>query len=235
MPSRPEVEASLERQREAFQRRLQYRFRDPLLLLRALTHRSADARHNERLEFLGDSLLGMFIAEALYAHHPDAAEGELSRMRSALVKEATLASVAGELQIGDILNLGSGELKSGGFRRASILADAMEAVIAAVYLDSDFVTCRDVVMRLFGARLRQLDDLGAGKDPKTRLQEWLQARQRQLPQYQLLQTEGEAHAQHFVVSCILSDAGLETRGEGSSRRRAEQAAAERMFAQLGTD
>lgn len=235
MPSRPEVEASLERQREAFQRRLQYRFRDPLLLLRALTHRSADARHNERLEFLGDSLLGMFIAEALYAQYPDAAEGELSRMRSALVKEATLASIAGELQLGDILHLGSGELKSGGFRRASILADAMEAVIAAVYLDSDFATSREMVMRLFGARLRQLGDLGAGKDPKTRLQEWLQARQRQLPNYQLLHTEGEAHAQHFVVSCTLADAGLETRGEGSSRRRAEQAAADRMFAQLGAD
>ena len=207
------------------QRNLGYQFRDSQLLRLALTHRSAGGRNNERLEFLGDSILNHVIAEALFGRFPKAREGELSRMRAALVKGDTLAEVARELELGDSLQLGSGERKSGGHRRGSILADALEAVIGAILLDAGVEQCRERVLDWFSTRL---DDLSASlveKDPKTRLQEYLQGRGRPLPDYQLVDVNGEAHAQQFRVSCRLERPDLVVEGSGSSRRRAEQAAA----------
>lgn len=202
-------------------------FGDTGLLEQALTHRSAHARHNERLEFLGDALLNLFVAEALYAHWPQADEGALTRARAELVRESTLASLARELALGPRLVLGPGELKSGGHRRDSILSDALEAVIAAIYLDSDFHTCRDVVLPWFDAAIAALPPPGqVGKDPKTRLQEWLQGRQHPLPAYELVAESGEEHARRFRVRCTLAAPPLATEGEGTSRRAAEQAAAE---------
>ena len=215
----------------AFLRRLGHIFNQEALLTQALTHRSASSRHNERLEFLGDALLGQIISAQLYHRFPDASEGELSRMRSSLVKEKTLAELATELQLGDILHLGSGELKSGGFRRESILADALEAIIGAIYLDAGFPSCERVVLQLFAERLNHLPESGTDKDAKTRLQEALQGARLPLPQYDLLATYGEAHAQTFHVRCTLHD-GRIAEGRGSSRRRAEQQAAEQLLEPL---
>lgn len=215
----------------AFLRRLGYVFTQEALLTQALTHRSASSRHNERLEFLGDALLGQIISAQLYHRFPDASEGEMSRMRSSLVKEKTLAELATDLQLGDILHLGSGELKSGGFRRESILADALEAIIGAIYLDAGFPVCEQVVQQLFAERLNQLPETGTDKDAKTRLQEALQGARLPLPQYDLLATYGEAHAQTFHVRCTLHD-GRVAEGRGSSRRRAEQQAAEQLLQPL---
>jgi ribonuclease III len=215
----------------AFLRRLGHQFANETLRDQALTHRSASSRHNERLEFLGDSLLGQIISSQLYHRFPDASEGEMSRMRSSLVKEKTLAELASELQLGDVLHLGSGELKSGGFRRESILADALEALIGAIYLDAGFPVCEQVVLQLFESRLSQLPDSGTDKDAKTRLQEALQGARLPLPQYDLLATYGEAHAQTFHVRCTLHN-GSVAEGHGSSRRRAEQHAAEILLQQL---
>lgn len=209
---------------------LGYEFHHPSLLEEALTHRSAGVRNNERLEFLGDALLNCVIAEELFRAHPRATEGELSRLRASLVKEDTLARLARDLSLGDYLRLGSGELKSGGYRRASILADAQEAVFGAVYLDSDFQTCRQLILRLYQPYLVNLPEAAELKDPKTRLQEYLQSRQQALPVYQVLEIIGEPHTQSFKVECIVDD--MRTVALGKSRRKAEQEAAQRALEQL---
>lgn len=202
-------------------------FADPALLAQALTHRSAGSPHNERLEFLGDALVNQFIAEALYRHWPRADEGALTRARAELVRESALAGIARTLDLGAHLVLGPGEMKTGGHRRDSILADALEALIAAVYLDAGFDACRAVVLPWFAPLIAALPPANkVGKDAKTRLQEWLQARQHPLPVYALLHEGGEDHARIFRVSCTLSVPALRTEGEGSSRRAAEQQAAE---------
>lgn len=216
--------------RAQLQRTLGHGFADPALLDEALTHRSASGRNNERLEFLGDALLNAVIGEALYRRLPRANEGDLSRLRALLVKEDTLAEVAREFALGEHLRLGAGELKSGGHRRASILADALEALFGAIYLDSDFATCRAVILALFDARLRCLPEPAELKDPKTRLQEFRQARGESLPVYHVLSTAGEAHAQSFTVACELDD--RRSVAVGTSRRKAEQEAARRLLEEL---
>lgn len=202
----------------------------PERLEEALTHRSASARNNERLEFLGDALLNLIVAEYLFQHYPKASEGELSRLRASLVKGETLADLARELKLGDWLHLGPGELKSGGYRRDSILSDALEAVIGAVYLDSDFATCRDWLLQLYQDWLARLSSASELKDPKTRLQEYLQADQRPLPVYNVLEIRGESHAQSFKVECAV--AKLRTIAVGSSRRKAEQESARLMLERI---
>ncbi len=204
----------------------------PELLERALTHRSAGRNNNERLEFLGDAALGLVMAEALCARFPDADEGELSRRRAALVNKDSLAEAARMLHLGDYLRLGAGELRTGGQGRDSILADAMEAIIGVVYVDLGLDAARAMVLRIFAGALEQVASRDALKDPKTRLQEWLQARRRPLPEYSVLEVSGAAHDQHFEVLCQLPDDAAETRGQGGSRRRAEQHAAARMLAAL---
>ena len=207
-------------------------FRDPELLTQALTHRSAGAPHNERLEFLGDAVLGALVAESLYARWPNADEGTLTRARAELVRESSLAAVARELDLGARLVLGPGELKSGGHRRDSILSDALEAVIAAIYLDAGLEACRSVVLPLFEKTMVALASGRVAKDAKTRLQEWLQARQKSLPVYELLSESGEEHAKTFHVRCALVEAGVAADGQGSSRRAAEQQAAEAVIGLL---
>ncbi|HIE1101823.1 MULTISPECIES: ribonuclease III [Stenotrophomonas] len=208
-------------------------FRDAALLKQALTHRSAGAPHNERLEFLGDSIVNMMAAEALYQRWPKADEGAMTRARAELVREGALAVIARTLELGDRLTLGSGELKSGGHRRDSILADAVEAVVAAIYLDAGFEVCRAVVLPWFSASIEALPASGRPeKDPKTRLQEWLQARQKALPQYELVSESGDDHAKHFRVRCNVADPAVSTEGEGASRRLAEQQAAAAVLEQL---
>lgn len=211
------------------QKTLEYRFADPGLLELALTHRSAGGSNNERLEFLGDSILNHLIAETLFQRFPQSQEGELSRMRAALVKGDTLAEVAQELQLGSCLTLGSGEKKSGGHRRASILADALEAVLGALFLDGGYTECRNCVGRLFDGRLDKLLPGAVGKDAKTRLQEFLQHRGEPLPVYALIETAGAEHNRQFTVTCQLRQRAVEARGEGSSRRKAEQDAAARVL------
>ncbi len=207
-------------------RRLGYEFRDFNLAEQALTHRSFGSTHNERFEFLGDSLLNFLIAEALFQRFPTVREGDLSRMRAKLVKGETLAEIAREFDLGEWLNLGPGELKSGGHRRESILADALEALIGAIYLDSGIEHCRERVLAWFGPRLHAVSPGEVNKDPKTRLQELLQARQRPLPIYHLVDTLGEAHSQQFAIECELVSLGLRFSGTGNSRRSAEQTAAQ---------
>jgi ribonuclease-3 len=207
-------------------------FADPALCRAALTHRSAGSNHNERLEFLGDSILNCAVARLLYAAFPEADEGALSRQRASLVNEETLAQIATGLALGDHLHLGSGELKSGGFRRASILADALEALLGAIFLDGGFEAAAAAVSRIVGPRLEGLPTASALKDPKTRLQEALQAQGLALPVYTLRAVEGEPHAQSFCVQCEVAPLGLATEGQGVSRRRAEQLAADRLLALL---
>lgn len=208
-------------------------FSDPALLKQALTHRSAGAPHNERLEFLGDSIVNMMAAEALYRRWPKADEGAMTRARAELVREGALAVIGRTLELGERLTLGPGEMKSGGHRRDSILADAVEAVVAAIYLDAGFEACRAVVLPWFSASIEALPASGRPeKDPKTRLQEWLQGRQKALPSYELVSESGEEHARHFQVRCVLTDPALSAEGEGGSRRAAEQAAAAAVIAQL---
>jgi ribonuclease-3 len=210
-------------------------FADPGLLVQALSHRSAGAPHNERLEFLGDALLNLIIAEQLYLRWPKADEGAMTRARAELVRESTLAGVARALDIGAKLTLGPGEMKSGGHRRDSILADAVEAVIAAFYLDAGFDACRQAVLPWFEPLLAALPPLHqVGKDPKTRLQEWLQARQRPLPVYSLIEESGDDHDKTFRVGCTLGDQAITTEGRGRSRRAAEQAAAEAALQRIET-
>jgi ribonuclease-3 len=212
--------------------KLGHRFSSPELARQALTHRSFGAPHNERLEFLGDSLLNCAVATLLYERFPRLPEGDLSRLRAALVNQSSLSEVATALGLGDRLRLGEGELKSGGFRRPSILADALEAVLGAVYLDAGFEAVRGVVGRVLAERLEQKDGLPVEKDPKTALQEHLQGRKLALPRYAVQRTEGEAHDQTFTVECRVDDLGLVAAGKGASRRAAEQAAAEGVLAQL---
>jgi ribonuclease-3 len=208
-------------------------FADPALLARALTHRSAGSPHYERLEFLGDALLNLIVAEQLYARWPKADEGAMTRARAELVRESALARVARELGIGAMLTLGPGEMKSGGHRRDSILADALEALIAALYLDGGFDACRQVVLPWFEPLLAALPPLHqGGKDAKTRLQDGLQARQLPLPVYALLAETGDDHDKTFHVGCSLLEPALASEGSGSSRRAAEQAAAEAVLAEL---
>lgn len=206
---------------------LGHTFTNPRLLLEGLTHRSAAATNNERLEFLGDAILNFVIAAELFRIYPQATEGELSRLRASLVKQDALASLARTLALGDYLQLGLGELKSGGLRRDSILADALEAVFGAVYLDSDLETCRSLILRLYRDLLASLPAADTLKDPKTRLQEYLQARQRALPVYHILEVTGAAHAQSFTVECSIDN--LRTVAVASSRRKAEQEAARRAL------
>ena len=202
-------------------------FADPALLAQALTHRSAGSPHNERLEFLGDALVNQFVAEALYRYWPKADEGALTRARAELVRESALASIARQLDLGPRLVLGPGEMKTGGHRRDSILADAVEALVAAIYLDSDFATCRDVVLPWFAGMIETLPPPNkVGKDAKTRLQEWLQGRGKPLPLYAVVEEGGEDHARIFRASCTLDEPPVRTEGEGSSRRAAEQQAAD---------
>ena len=194
-----------------------------------MTHRSAGADHNERLEFLGDSILNCSVARMLYDAHASADEGALSRLRATLVSGETLAQVAGDLGLGDYLRLGPGELKSGGFRRASILADALEAILGAIFLDSGFDAAAAAVARIIGPRMALLPPADALKDPKTRLQELLQARGLALPNYTLTAVSGDPHAQSFSVNCEVAEFGLNAAAEGASRRRAEQSAAAKLL------
>nr|WP_218848008.1 MULTISPECIES: ribonuclease III [Xanthomonas] len=212
--------------------RIGHRFADPQLLAQALTHRSAGAPHNERLEFLGDSIVNQLIAEALYRRWPKADEGALTRARAELVREASLATIGRQLELGERLTLGPGEMKSGGHRRDSILADAVEAVVAAIYLDAGFEACRAVILPWFETALAALPVGKPEKDAKTRLQEWLQARQRALPAYELISETGDEHAKLFRVRCVLAEPALTTEGEGTSRRLAEQQAAAAAIEQL---
>jgi ribonuclease III len=206
-------------------RRLGYQFTQATLLEDALTHRSAGSRNNERLEFLGDAILNFTIAAELYQRFDHADEGELSRLRASLVNAQALAKLSRELNLGECLTLGSGELKSGGYRRESILADALEAVFGAVYLDSGFEACRNLILRLYRDTFTGLPALADLKDPKTQLQEFLQSRKRPLPSYQVIEVSGESHAQTFIVECSAEGLPAPTRGQGSSRRKAEQEAA----------
>lgn len=211
---------------------LGYEPRDLALFAAALTHRSATGANNERLEFLGDAVLNLLIAERLFRDLPRADEGSLSRLRATLVSTGPLAAVASEVNLGEELVLGSGELKTGGFRRESILADAVEGVLGAVFLDGGLDAARAVIERLFATRIASLPDAEELKDPKTRLQELLQSRGLGLPQYVTDRVEGEPHLQTFWVSCAIEQPALSAQGTGSSRRRAEQAAAEAILAQL---
>ncbi|MEO5559462.1 MAG: ribonuclease III [Dokdonella sp.] len=209
---------------------LGHSFADTRLLEQALTHRSASHVNNERLEFLGDALLNLLVAELVYEQHPRADEGEMTRLRAALVNGIALAEIARKQEIGDRLYLGGGELKSGGFRRDSILADAFEALVAAIYADAGWVVCREIVRRLFSERVAAGEH--TPKDAKTRLQELLQGRNLPVPAYELVGTTGEDHARVFEVTCRVVDHDVNANGSGSSRRIAEQAAAERVLAVL---
>jgi ribonuclease-3 len=205
----------------------------PELLELALTHRSCGKRNNERLEFLGDSILNHIIAEALYSRFPDAREGELSRMRASLVCGDTLAHIAREMDLGSYVSLGSGEMKSGGRRRDSILADTLESIVGSMLLDADVETCRQQVLVWFESRLQQVSLHTAAKDAKTRLQEYLQGRGKSLPIYTLVRVEGDDHCQQFTVACELPESELAREGSGSSRRKAEQAAALATLEDIG--
>jgi len=212
--------------------RLGYEPRDEALFRAALTHRSVPGANNERLEFLGDAVLNLLIAHRLYEAFPHATEGGLSRLRARLVSREPLAEIALALGVGDMLHLGPGELKSGGFRRQSILADALEALCGAIFLDGGLAAGEAVVARLFAARIAALPEPEALKDAKTRLQEYLQSRSLTLPRYSVLGIEGEDHAQRFRVSCEVPGLALRVEGGGSSRRRAEQQAAGRMLEEI---
>lgn len=211
--------------------RINYQFNDPKHLELALTHRSAKGEHNERLEFLGDSVLSVVIANDLYHRFPKEHEGDLSRMRSSLVRGQTLAQIAKNFGLGDFLRLGPGEMKSGGFRRESILADVVEAIIGAIYLDSDFEVCRKVVLEWYQERLDDIQPGANQKDPKTRLQEYLQGRRLPLPVYAVIDTKGQAHNQEFTVSCQV-EGFEEFIAKGSSRRKAEQKVAANALEKL---
>jgi ribonuclease-3 len=217
---------------EAFRGRLGHDFGAPDLLAQALTHRSHGARHNERLEFVGDAVLNCVVALALFQRFPQIDEGELSRARASLVNRDTLARIARRLGLGEAVRLGEGELKSGGSDRGSILADALEAVFGAVFLDAGFDAAKRVIVAAYGDELALADPATLGKDPKTRLQEWLQARRIPVPEYAVVGTQGEAHAQQFAVECRVPSLGVTAHGEGPSRRAAEQDAAQRAWSAL---
>ncbi|HTP63063.1 MAG TPA: ribonuclease III [Burkholderiales bacterium] len=216
----------------ALERRIGHRFRNPSLLAQALTHRSFGSPHNERLEFLGDGVIGCVIAEELYTRFPDIAEGELSRLRASLVREAALAAVARAIGLSGFLRLGEGEVSSGGADRPSILADALEATFGAVFLDGGYESVRAAVRATFGDSLEKLDPREPAKDAKTVLQELLQGRRQKLPEYRLVATAGAAHKQVFEVECSAAGLGLRASGSGSSRRSAEQQAATNLLKQI---
>ncbi|MCW9012224.1 MAG: ribonuclease III [Gammaproteobacteria bacterium] len=211
---------------------LGYQFSATDLLQDALTHRSASSRNNERLEFLGDSILNFVIAAELYDRYPDASEGDLSRVRASLVNKDGLAIVARDLNLGEWLILGSGELKSGGYRRNSILADTVEAIFGAVYLDAGFDTCKEMILRLYQNQIHNVPDLSLLKDPKTRLQELLQSRKLALPVYEVKEVTGKAHQQNFKIVCQIESLLINTQGQAGSRRKAEQLAAEQAIQQV---
>jgi ribonuclease III len=213
-------------------KKLEYSFGDIELLKEALTHRSYAAKNNERLEFLGDGILNFVIADELFKRYPGAQEGDLSRLRANLVNKESLAEIANQLDLGEVIQLGSGELKSGGFRRPSILADAVESILGAVYSDGGFDPCRDLIVRLYAYRLSPPTDLHSLKDPKTRLQELLQSRGFALPDYQVVNITGQAHAQVFHVECTIAKMNITVNGEGKSRRKAEQVAAEKAIVEV---
>lgn len=216
----------------ALQARLGYRFGDRELLAQALTHRSYSVTNNERLEFLGDSVLNCVVGLMLYERFPTFKEGQLSRLRANLVNQQPLYEIASGLQLGKHLRLGEGEQRSGGTERPSILADALESIFGAVFLDGGFEAARQVIQSLFAERLQDVDPASQGKDPKTLLQEWLQSRRHGLPSYELLATSGQAHAQTFRVACRIDVLGLATEGSGNSRKAAEQAAARAAYQRL---
>ena len=216
----------------ALERALDYEFSDPGLLTTALTHRSAGSRNNERLEFLGDSIVNHIVAEALYQRFPAAREGDMSRMRASLVKGETLADMAREMDVGEHLLLGPGERKSGGYRRSSILADTLEALAGAILLDAGYERCRTCVLRWFDQRLQKLSAGSTDKDAKTRLQEYLQGRGNPLPEYEMVLVEGDDHDQVFSVHCRLSRPNMVVAGSGKSRRKAEQDAAQNALRKL---
>ena len=212
-----------------FSRSIGHEFRDARLLRQALTHRSYGVEHNERLEFLGDSVVNCTVALELYGKFPQLPEGELSRLRANLVSQPSLAAIARAFHFGQYLKLGEGEVKSGGVRRPSILADALEAVVGAVLLDGGFDAAQRVVRTLFEAALAQVDPKATSKDPKTLLQEHLQGRRLRLPKYTVLATRGEAHDQRFEVECVIAELGIRSTGAGTSRRAAEQDAARQAY------
>ena len=216
----------------ALQERLQHRFAQPALLERATTHRSFSADHNERLEFLGDSVLSLAVASLLYARLKNQPEGDLSRIRANMVKQETLHQLALGLKVAEVLRLGEGEARSGGHKRPSILADALEALIGAVYLDAGYGPAEALVHRLFAAVEINPQMQAAAKDAKTALQEWLQGRKMKVPDYRVVGTAGAAHRQTFDVECHIAEMALTERGTGASRRAGEQAAAAAMLATL---
>ena len=207
------------------QRKLGHQFNDLSLLTQALTHRSAKGKHNERLEFLGDSILSFIIAELLYDKFPKANEGELTRMRSNLVRGVTLSGIARDFDLGQYLILGPGELKSGGHRRDSILEDVVEALIGAIYLDDGLEPAKRAILSWLDKEIQQVNPQSQHKDPKTRLQEYLQGRKHALPNYEVISTTGQSHNQEFTVQCLVEELDLEVVSKGTSRRKAEQAAA----------
>lgn len=218
----------------ALERRIGHRFKDPLLLEQALTHRSFGSPHNERLEFLGDSVLGCAITELLFQRHPDLPEGKLSRIRAGLIREESLARLGRELGIAAFLRLDESTARNEGAERPSILADALEAVYGAVFLDGGYGAARDVIERTFGAALTQIDPDSVEKDAKTRLQEYLQAKRRAKPQYRVVATSGAKQSLVFEVECAVDELELKATGHGSSRQRAEQQAAGHLLALIGS-
>ena len=215
---------------DALLKKLEYTFNSIELLDEALTHRSFAAKNNERLEFLGDGILNFVIAHELFKSYPDVQEGDLSRLRANLVNKESLAEIANKLELGDVIKLGSGELKSGGFRRPSILADTVESIFGAVYSDGGFEAARELIVRLYTYRLALPTDLQSLKDPKTQLQELLQSRKFSLPVYDVSDITGKAHAQVFHIKCSIAKLKIEVEGEGKSRRKAEQVAALKAIA-----
>jgi len=211
-------------------KKLDYSFNDTALLDEALTHRSFASKNNERLEFLGDGILNFVIADELFKLYPNVQEGDLSRLRASLVNKDSLADIAALLDLGEVIRLGSGELKSGGFRRPSILADAVESILGAVYCDAGFEACRTLIVRLYTEKLASPTDPQSLKDPKTQLQELLQSRHYPLPEYDVSSVTGKAHAQIFHVNCNIRELQINVNGEGKSRRKAEQLAAQNAIA-----
>jgi ribonuclease III len=220
-------------QRDAIASRTGYQFSNSDLLRQALTHRSHGAAHNERLEFLGDAILNCIVAAELFRLFPQLPEGDLSRLRASLVNQQSLYEIALQIELGTQLLLGEGELKSGGARRPSMLADALEALIGAVFLDGGFAAANKLTLQLLDQPLKAIDPSVPGKDPKTLLQEYLQGRRIPLPQYSVVATAGEPHEQSFRVECVIPELSIKTQGEGPSRRSAEQVAARRAY-ELGS-
>ena len=220
----------MDKERQAsLSRIIHYTFQDASLMMMALTHRSFNAQHNERLEFLGDSILSFLIAQELYQRFPKIDEGDLSRLRAQLVKESSLSSIATSMGLGDFIQLGEGELKSAGWRRPSILADTLEAIIGAIYLDAGIEPAHQFVLRFFEKQLNEIDPKLIQKDAKTLLQELLQSQKSDLPIYTVVSIEGEAHSQSFAIECIIKKSNIKTQGIGQSRRIAEQEAASKAY------